>query len=44
MNSKVKVSKMEEKEIAKHYREQLKIIEQKRADGVIGYIEFESYQ
>lgn len=27
MSSKVKVSKLEEKEIAKHYREQLKIIE-----------------
>lgn len=44
MNSKVKVSKLEEKEIAKHYREQLKIIEQKRASGVTGVIEFESYQ
>ncbi len=27
MNNKVKVSKAEEKEIAKHYREQLKIVE-----------------
>lgn len=27
MNSKVKVSKLEEKAIAKHYKEQLKIIE-----------------
>ena len=27
MNNKVKVSKLEEKEIAKHYREQLKIVE-----------------
>ena len=44
MNSKVKVSKLEEKEIAAHYRKQLKIIEDKRAAGVTGYIEFESYQ
>jgi hypothetical protein len=44
MNSKVKVSKLEEKEIATHYRKQLKIIEDKRADGATGYIEFESYQ
>ena len=27
MNNKVKVSKLEEKEIARHYREQLKIVE-----------------
>ncbi len=40
----VKVSKIEEKEIAKHYREQLKMIEQKRADGVTGYIDFVSWQ
>jgi hypothetical protein len=37
-----KVPKSEEKEIAKHYREQLKILEQKRLDGVTGYIDFES--
>ena len=41
---KIKVPKSEEKEIAKHYREQLKIIEQKRLDGVLGYIDFESWQ
>lgn len=44
MNCKVKVPKTEEKEIAAHYRAQLKIIEQKRADGGQGYIEFESWQ
>ena len=44
MNMKVKVSKIEEKEIAKHYREQLKEIEAKRAKGEIGHIEFISYQ
>jgi hypothetical protein len=44
MNSRVKVSKLEEKNIAKHYREQLKLIEQQRAEGITGRIEFESYQ
>lgn len=44
MHSKVKVSKLEEKEIAKHYKEQLAIIEQKRAEGVEGFIDFLSYQ
>jgi hypothetical protein len=43
-NSRVKVSKLEEKEITKHYRQQLKEIEQKRLDGVTGYIDFVSYQ
>ncbi len=43
-NSIVKIPKSEEKEIAKHYREQLKMIEQKRADGVTGYIDFVSWQ
>lgn len=43
-NSRVKVPKLEEKDIAKHYREQLKIIEQKRSDGEMGYIDFESWQ
>ena len=41
---KVKVSKSEEKEIAKHYREQLKIIEEKRAAGATGTLDFISYQ
>ena len=36
--------KAQKKDIARHYREQLKIIEQKRADGVTGYIDFVSYQ
>ena len=44
MNSQVKVSKIEEKEIAKHYREQLKIMQEKREDGEVGRIEFESWQ
>lgn len=44
MNAKIKIPKAEEKEIAKHYREQLKIIQQKREDGEIGQIEFDSYQ
>ena len=44
MRSKVKVSKLEEKEIAKRYREQLKIIQDKREGGEIGYIDFESWQ
>ena len=43
-NLKVKVPKTEEKEIAKHYREQLKIIQDKRDSGVSGYIDFESWQ
>ena len=43
-NLKVKVPKTEEKEIAKHYREQLKIIEQKRLDGATGFIDFVSWQ
>ena len=43
-NTKLKISKLEEKEIAKYYREQLKVIEAKRASGETGYIEFESYQ
>lgn len=43
-DSRVKVPKIEEKDIAKHYREQLRILEQQRAEGVTGRIEFESYQ
>ena len=43
-NNKFKVPKSEEKEIARHYREQLKIIEAKRAEGQTGYIDFVSYQ
>ena len=44
LNSKVKVPKIEEKDIAKHYREQLRILEKRRAEGETGRIEFESYQ
>lgn len=43
-DSKVKVTKSEEKLIAKHYREQTKIIEQKRLNGETGFIDFESWQ
>ena len=42
--SMVKVSKLEEKEIAKHYRKQLEIMKKIRWEGRIGRIEFESYQ
>ncbi|MDG6880963.1 Bacteriophage Lambda NinG protein [Phocoenobacter uteri] len=44
MNSKMKVPKTEEKDIAKHYREELKKIEKARANGVCGIVEFESWQ
>ncbi|MDP8078353.1 hypothetical protein [Phocoenobacter skyensis] len=44
MNSKMKVPKNEEKEIAKHYKEELKKIEQARANGFYGIVEFESWQ
>jgi len=40
----VKVSKIEEKAIARHYRLQLKNIDEKRLNGETGIIEFESYQ
>jgi hypothetical protein len=43
-NLKRKVTKLEEKEIAKHYQEQLKIMEQKRKDGVTGWLEFVNYE
>lgn len=43
-DSGVKVSKLEEKDIAKHYREQLKIIEKKRINGHDGFIDFVSWQ
>lgn len=44
MRSKIKVTKQEEKEIAKFYREELKKQQEKRADGAQGIVEFESYQ
>jgi len=43
-DSMVKVSKLEEKEIAKHYRSELKRIEKLRSEGATGYIEFVSWQ
>ena len=43
-NAQFKVTKAEERDIARHYREQLKIIEEKRNNGQKGYIDFESYQ
>lgn len=43
-NGKHKVPKAEEKDIAKHYREQLKIMQAKRKNGEMGRIEFESWQ
>ena len=43
-NRRVKVTKIEEKEIATFYRLQLKDIKLKRLTGEVGVIEFESYQ
>ena len=43
-NSLVKVSKIEEKEIAAHYRNELKKLKQRRIEGETGRIEFESWQ
>ena len=39
-----KLYKGEDKDIAKHYRDQLKLIKAKRTEGHQGFIEFESYQ
>jgi len=39
-----KLYKGEDKDIAKHYREQLKAIKEQRKNGIIGFIDFESYQ
>ena len=44
MRSRLVVKKIEEKDIAKHYREQLKLIQARREAGECGYIDFESYQ
>ncbi len=44
LNNRVKVPKSDEKDIAKHYREQLKIIKEKRLQGEVGFIDFESWQ
>lgn len=43
-DSKVKVTKLEEKDIAAHYRKQLKIMEGRRLDGETGKLDFESWQ
>lgn len=43
-DSMVKVPKSEEKQVAKHYRQQTTIIEQKRLDGITGQIDFVSWQ
>ena len=43
-NSRIKVSKTEEPQIAKHYRNELKQIQEKRNGGQTGYIQFVSYQ
>jgi hypothetical protein len=43
-DSMAKVSKKEEATIARHYRLQLKNIEEKRLNGETGVIPFESYQ
>lgn len=43
-DSKIKVSKLEEKEIAAHYRKQLKELEARRLEGETGKLEFESWQ
>lgn len=43
-DSGIKVPKTEEKEIAKHYRLELKKILEKRAEGQTGFIDFISYQ
>ena len=43
-DSRMKVSKIEEKEIAKHYRAEHAKLLQRRADGETGILEFESYQ
>ena len=43
-DSRIKVPKAEEKEIAAHYRRELEIIKRKRMDGQTGYIEFVSWQ
>ena len=44
MNSRVKVTKKEEKEIAAHYRSEHKKIEKRRSEGECGILDFDSYQ
>ena len=43
-NSIFKIPKSEEKAIAKHYREELKKLQERRANGEVGYLEFEGWQ
>lgn len=43
-NNKVKVSKIEEKEIAAHYRSQHKSLVERRGAGDVGVLDFESWQ
>lgn len=43
-NVKRKISKAEEKEIAKHYREELKKMEKQRKEGVRGWLDFVNYE
>ncbi len=43
-DSMIKVSKDEEKLIAKHYRSELRKLEQRRKDGETGQLDFTSYQ
>jgi len=40
----VKVSKLEEKDIAKHYKSEYEKLLRRRADGESGKLDFESYQ
>ena len=43
-NSIIKIPKSEEKEIARHYREELKRLKDRRDSGETGYLEFEGWQ
>ena len=43
-DSRVKVSKLEEKEIAKHYKREHEKLMARRTDGEAGILDFESYQ
>jgi len=43
-DNRMKVPKLEEKDIAKHYRQELKELQEKRNSGQTGYIDFVSYQ
>jgi len=44
MLMKVKVSKLDEKDIAAHYRKELKELERQRSEGATGKLDFVSYQ